>query len=185
MRGLFLFFFSLFFFPLQAAALEVDLGTDDVPEILEASSPDSEPRVFVRRLDGSLVGSFLAYDIGMRDGVTLAACDLTGDGVVEIITGTQFGGGPHVRVFTNFGVPTGVQFMAYDPAFIGGVSVACGDTDGNGTNEIITGAGPSGGPHVKIFSGNGQFVREFFSGDAHDTRGVRVWFANNQLSTCG
>src|SRR5262249_42884069 len=44
------------------------------------------------------------------------------------------------------------SFFAYNSAFSGGVRVASGDVNLDGFTEIITGAGPGGGPHVKVFS---------------------------------
>ena len=48
------------------------------------------------------------------------------------------------------------SFFAYDPRFIGGVRVASGNVDGTPGDEIITGAGPGGGPHVKVFQVDGD-----------------------------
>ena len=84
----------------------------------------------------------------------MAAADVTGDGVAEIITGAGPGGGPHVRAFSLAGgvVTEVASFYAYGPAFTGGVHVAGADLTGDGVAEIITGAGPGGGPHVRAFS---------------------------------
>ena len=103
------------------------------------------------------VASFYAYDPAFTGGVDVAAADLTGDGVAEIITGAGPGGGPHVRAFSLAGgvVTEVASFYAYDPAFTGGVYVAAADLTGDGVAEIITGAGPSGGPHVRVISLNG------------------------------
>src|SRR5262245_19373035 len=81
-----------------------------------------------------------------------------------LITGAGAGGGPHVKVFhDSSGVPT-QSFFAYGPAFTGGVHVALGDVTGDGIPDLVVGAGPGGGPHVKVFDGvTGAEVRSFFA----------------------
>ena len=50
-----------------------------------------------------------------------------------------------------------------------------GDFDGDGINDLITGAGPGGTPHVKAFNYlNLDLLFEFFSGPETDPTGVFV-----------
>src|SRR5262245_37277343 len=53
-------------------------------------------------------------------------------------------------------------------AFIGGARVAVGDINGDGTTDIITGAGYGGGAHVRVF--NGKDNTELLSFIAFDTK---------------
>ena len=65
-------------------------------------------------------------------------------------------------------------FVAYDPGFRGGVHVAAGDVDGDGRTDLITGAGPGGPPHVRVFSGaDGRELASFAAFDT-GTGGVSV-----------
>jgi hypothetical protein len=70
------------------------------------------------------------------------------------------------------------SFFAYDANFPGGVSVASGNIDGIGPDEIITGAGAGGGPHVKAFSrasdGTLNTLSSFFAYEANFRGGVDV-----------
>jgi hypothetical protein len=116
------------------------------------------PFVTVFRPDGSTLARFLAYDPAFTGGVNVAVGEFDGIfNTVEVVTGAGPSGGPHVKVFsvdTSTSVVTNLaSFFAYDLTFMGGVSVAAGEIDGNQRlNEVVTGAGPGGGPHVKVFS---------------------------------
>ena len=67
------------------------------------------------------------------------------------------------------------RWHAYVPAFKGGVNVAIGDLDGDGLREVITGAGPSGGPHIRIFRTDGSLWSSgFFAFDTRERGGVFV-----------
>jgi hypothetical protein len=105
-----------------------------------------------------LGGGWMAYAPNFTGGVHVAIGNLDGNAAngEEIVTGAGPGGGPHVRIWhlnndLTVSEPFGSGFMAYDPSFAGGVFVATADVDGDGKDEIITGAGPGGGPHVKVF----------------------------------
>jgi hypothetical protein len=122
------------------------------------------PVVKVYNADGTLHSNFLAYALNFTGGVTVATGDLTGDGVDDIITGAGPGGGPHVKVFDGKTGAVVLSFFAYDPIFRGGVFVAAGDVNGDHRADVITGAGPGGGPHVRVFSGaNGAGIFSFFA----------------------
>jgi hypothetical protein len=59
--------------------------------------------------------------------------------------------------------------------FAGGVRVAVGDVNGDGTPDIICGAGPGGAPEVRVYDGRTfQMIRDFFPLPAGFTGGVFV-----------
>jgi hypothetical protein len=89
--------------------------------------------------------------------------------------GADAGGSPLVRVQETATGRFVTDFFAFDQAFRGGVRVASGDVNGDGTPDIITAAGPGGGPHVKVF--DGEDLHLLFSFMAYDVRfagGVNV-----------
>ena len=107
------------------------------------------------------INNFFAFEDTFRNGVTVAAGDLTGDGIAEIVTGAGESGGPRVRSFNAAGSPAGVDFFAFDSAFRGGVNVAVGQLDGTGRGSIITGVGPNGGSLVRVFGPTGTQTTQF------------------------
>ncbi len=66
--------------------------------------------------------------------------------------------GPHVKIF-GFGGESGVinshfireHFFAYTHLHGGGVTIAAGDLDNDGIDELVTGTGRTGGPYVRVF----------------------------------
>jgi subtilisin family serine protease len=150
-----------------------DVNNDGFDEIVVATGPGTSPFIKIFNYQKELTSEFIAYDPGFMRGITIAVGDLNGDGQDEIITGTRSGGGPQVRIFDWTGRVQS-QFFAYNEKFTGGVNVAAGDIDGNGQDEIITGAGPGGGPHVRVFNYKGDVVWQFFAYDSNFTGGVKV-----------
>jgi hypothetical protein len=122
---------------------------------------------------GEEIRSFYAYDPQFAGGVNVAAGDIDGDGLDDIITGAGASGGPHVKVFSGASGEEIRSFHAYDPQFAGGVTVAAADFDGDQLAEIVTGAGLGGGPHVKTFSGaSGEEMLSFYAYDPSFGGGV-------------
>ena len=139
-----------------------DIDGDGTFEIIVGAGPGQPPIVRVFNQNGLLLTEWLAYGQGFRGGIRVAVGDIDGDGKDEIVTGAGPGGGPHIRVFDGQGHFL-FHFFAYDEDFRGGVNIALGDLDIDGKDEIITGAGPGGGPHIRVFDGQGQLRFHFFS----------------------
>jgi hypothetical protein len=160
-----------------------ELTGDKVDEIITGPGPGGGPNVKVFQWNGSgftEIASWFAYDPRFRGGVYVAGAD------GEVVTGAGAAGGPDVRVYSPTGeslfgpnapkqIDMDGQRVAYPPAFTGGVRVGSGDFDNDGVDDIVTGAGPGGGPNVKTFNLN--LVDEqssFFAYDAAFRGGVYV-----------
>ena len=153
-----------------------DVNGDGKADIITGAGPGGGPHVQVfSGTDGSILRSFMAYDPRFTGGIFVAAADINGDGKADIITGAGPGGGPHVQVFSGANGSVLWSFMAYDPRFTGGIFVTTGDINGDGVPDIITGAGPGGGPHVQVFSGtDGSILRSFMAYDPRFAGGIFV-----------
>lgn len=90
-----------------------------------------------------------------------------------IAFGAPAGVSPEVDVYRANGKEY-ARFQAYSSNFRGGVHVATINNDGDYIPEIVTGAGESGGPHVRVFKAFGALSSEFFAYDKASSHGVNI-----------
>ena len=181
-----------------------DVNGDGVPDLITGSGPGASHVKVFDGLDNHLLRSFLAFP-GATDpadpnyfarsfqgGVYVASGDVDEDGKADLLVGADSGAGPNVRVFSGADASILASFWAFDPAFRGGVRVATADVDLDGRADVIVGAGPGAGPHVKVFSlgpgGSGMFgtateIRSFFAFDPGFSGGI--FAAGGRLTPSG
>ncbi len=70
---------------------------------------------------------------------------------------------PDVQIIDSENLQKQSGFLAYGQDFRGGVNIAACDFNQDGVDEIITGAGVGGGPHIRIFDQSGEVKYEFFA----------------------
>ena len=153
-----------------ARATAGDLNGDGAADLMVSAGAGGGPRVSV--YDGAalargqfshLVGDFFLFEAGLRNGAYLAAADVDGDGVADLVGGAGPGGGPRVLVVSGrkllaAGPAAAVadpvaNFFAGDPNNRGGVRVAGKNLDRDRYADVVAGAGEGGGSGVTAYLG--------------------------------
>jgi hypothetical protein len=163
-----------------------DIYNTGTPDIITVPGPTGGPdvRIFDGRT-GQKVFEFMAFDPHFTGGLFVTMADFNGDGYADIAIGADAGGGPQVKIFSGKGIASGslqvlASFYAYSPYFNGGVRLASGDVNGDGTPDLITAPGPGGGPDIRVFDGahlnqanyHADIIREFMAYSPYFTGGV-------------
>jgi hypothetical protein len=178
-----------------------DIDGDGTPEIITAPGPGPNNPAIVgiwKYMENTMteLNTFTAFEGNY--GANIAAGDIDGDGIAEVIVGA----GPDpknraaVKIFKGNGTPTGIEFTAYPYSnkdsdddknnkgkgenYRYGVYVAAGDLDGDGIAEIITGpgSGPQNPPWVKVFKSDGTEITGFLAYPDETKYGVKVSVGN-------
>ncbi len=140
--------------------------------IIASPASESDLALELSDISGNLIDELYLNEL-ISKGAKVASGDISGNGESEIIVAPQKGEKPELFIFNREKKLVG-RFFAYNPNFLGGMSVAVADLDGNGRKEIIVGAGPGGGPHVRIFDQRGNLKGQFFATDLEFRGGVNV-----------
>jgi hypothetical protein len=115
-----------------------DLDDDGELEVITGPGIGQEPLVKIFTTSGQLRHSFLAYPKNFKGGVEVAAGDINGDGLAEIITAPASGGGPQVMIFNQSGKRLDSWF-AYSSDMRGGYKLSLSDVNSDGALEILVG----------------------------------------------
>ena len=153
-----------------------DFTNDGAADIVVATGNSVATRV--RTFDGrtlSQLSEIAPYAANFTGGVFVAAGDVNGDGVPDIVTAADIGGGPHVQVFSGTSGQAISSFFAFDAAFTGGVRVGLIDADGDGKLDIVTGAGVGMPSQIKIWRGSDiTVIDDFYAFDTTFQGGIYV-----------
>ena len=153
-----------------------DFNGDGVAELIAGAGFGGGPAIAILNSQtGEVMESFFAFDPAFTGGVFVAVQDTNGDGILDIIAAAGPGGGPEVRIFDGSNLNVLRAFFAYDQSFTGGVSVASIDFNNDGILDLVTGAGPGGAPHVKVFDGaTNAIISQWYAYPVTFTGGVFV-----------
>ncbi len=131
---------------------------------------------------GSELDTFQAFPTdGSPGGVRVAVADINGDGTPDLIAGTGPGVVTEVRVIDGADRVTELfSVQPFEDGFTGGVYVAAGDVNGDGTPDIAISPDEGGGPRVRLYSGaDFSQLNDFFGIEDSSFRGgARVAFGD-------
>lgn len=160
----------------NGASLAVGNVVDDLrDEIITGAGAGSTPLVRIYANDGSLRKEFQPYPSRMKKGVTVAACDLNGDDIDEILVLPGPGVAQRIRAYSG----QGKALAQYGFRILGGketrqATFACGDVDGDHRDDIVVALAHGGSPYVTIYGPTGTVRKRFTPYTLSYRQGLRV-----------
>jgi len=109
----------------------------DTKHIILGSGSGVEPRVGIYTWDYQFLNSWLAFEKTFEGGINVAAGDVNGDGVDEVVVGAGPGKPPVIRTFDESGKQLYDEFEAYSSFSKPGITVQTQDVDFDGKDDIL------------------------------------------------
>lgn len=81
---------------------------------------------------------------------------------------------PEIRIYDPVKREVEHKFYSFPQTFAGGASVAACQLRGDAKAELVVGAGPGGGPQIRMFRADGSYLNGFFAYELSMTHGVNV-----------
>ncbi|NQV13660.1 MAG: VCBS repeat-containing protein [Parcubacteria group bacterium] len=149
-----------------------DIDGDGQDEIITAPKAGGGPQVRVFEADGTPRGiEIWPFHADSRTGINVATGDTDGDGKDEIAVSQEQNGQAWVKVYRYNNDKTVLgEWNAFGDAQ-SGASVAMGDIDNDNQAEVIVGAGPGGGPQIRVYEADGTLKPIQFFAFHPDYRG--------------
>ena len=153
-----------------------DLNDDGVADIVFAARNTG----LIQVLDGNdftLIGSAAPFGAFARFPLSIAVGDIDGDGFGDIIAAPAgIGMPPHVVAVSGKDYRTTLfSQYAYSEKFVGGVSVASGEVNGDKHFDIITAPLVGAPPHIVTFSGlTGAVLQSYYAYDPKYLGGTSI-----------
>lgn len=157
-------------YPGGTPLLQRDLNHDGHAETITTGNG----RVTVVNYRQETIGSFKPFGASYTGGISVAAGDLNGDGVEDLVMAPQRGANQRIVGTTYTGRRLIGPWRPFKRDYTGGPSVAVSDVNGDGRIEIIAGAGKGADPRVSVFTTRGKRLSSFLAYTRTFRGGIRV-----------
>jgi hypothetical protein len=140
-----------------------DVDGDGSADLVLGSGVGAVPVIQVYSgASGALLRNLTTFAGSLPGGLFVAAADVSGDGLADIVAGAGEGTAPRVQVFDAVTSAEIRSFLAFSPTLVAGVRVAGVDLNGDGRAEILTSGGDGAGPEVRIYDGQSGLLSVTF-----------------------